>query len=120
MTRKQAEEAAAWEKIMALPEDKWRGMIVKHHMSDHERIRAMEERRRRSDLPRLLRAEKKLEALEALTRSQASQIAQLQVMLSNAIAALLATPQGAPAVSELQCLTSDEVGEMLEHFVRYL
>ena len=41
-------------------------------------------------------------------------------MLSNAIAALSATPQGAPAVSELQCLTSDEVGEMLEHFVRYL
>ena len=39
-------------------------------------------------------------------------------MLSNAIAALspMATPQVAPAVSELQCLTSAEVGEMLEHF----
>ena len=70
MTRKQEEEAAAWEKIMALPEDEWRGMIVKHRMGDRARILVMEERRQRRDLPRLLKAEKKLEALEALARSQ--------------------------------------------------
>lgn len=107
-----------WEKILALPEGDWRGMVVKHRLRKAARIACMEERRSRRDLPRMLKAEKKIEALEAVVSSQASQIADLQVMLGNALAALspLATPQVYPPVTELQSSTSAELGAMLEQF----
>ena len=105
--------SAVWAQIMALPENEWRGMIVKQRMAERARHTAMEERRSRRDLPRLLKAEKKLEALEALASSQAAQIADLQAMLGNALAAL-ATPQ--VALPPIQNPESVELGELLAHF----
>ena len=112
-TRKDEEMSAVWAQIMALPENEWRGMIVKQRMAERARHTAMEERRSRRDLPRLLKAEKKLEALEALASSQAAQIADLQAMLGNALAAL-ATPQ--VALPPIQNPESVELGELLAHF----
>lgn len=109
--------SAVWAQIMALPENEWRGMIVKQRMAERARHTAMEERRSRRDLPRLLKAEKKLEALEALASSQAAQIADLQAMLGNALAALspmAATPQ--VALPPIQNPESVELGELLAHF----
>lgn len=116
-TRKDEEMSAVWAQIMALPENEWRGMIVKQRMAERARHTAMEERRSRRDLPRLLKAEKKLEALEALASSQAAQIADLQAMLGNALAALspmAATPQ--VALPPIQNPESVELGELLAHF----
>ena len=120
-TRRKSTEAytaEAWEKMLALPEDSWRGMVVKHRVREAARIACMEERRSRRDLPRMLKAEKKIEALEAVVSSQASQIADLQAMLGNALAALspLATPQVYPPMTELPSSTSAELGAMLEQF----
>ena len=120
MPRKQEEEDVAWEKIMALPDDRWRVMVVKLLM----RARGVEDRRRKSDLPRLLSLEREVEALKALTRQQTAQIVDLQVMMSNVIAALspmaTTTPQVFRPMTELECLSTEDVGALLEHWATQL
>ena len=122
-TRKEEEAAQVWDQLMALPEDKWRGMILKQRLRERQLHVQMEERRARRDLPRLLTVEKKLKTLQALASSQAAQIASqaeqiadLQAMLGNALAALspMATPQA--ALPPVQSPESVELGEMLAHF----
>ena len=121
--RREDETARVWDEIMALPEDKWRGMILKQRLRERQLHVEMEERRSRRDLPRLLMVEKKLKTLQALASSQAAridsqaaQIADLQAMLGNALAALspMATPQG--PLPPIQSPESVELWEMLGHF----
>ena len=120
MPRKQEEEDVAWEKIMALPDDRWRVMVVKLLM----RARGVEDRRRKSDLPRLLSLEREVAALKALTQQQTAQIVDLQVMLSNVIAAMApmatTTPQVFAPISELKCLSTEEVSALLDHWAAQL